>query len=814
MADRALLELVVARLSESPPQQDAAAVVVAAFEGEDAVRARLRGDGTGIAVVLAPVEAATSPPAVHLIEIEVEGFRGIGPPAVLRVEPGPGLTLVMGRNGSGKSSFAEALEVVLTGRNRRWERRSQVWRDGWQNLHHRHTRLTMRFAVEGRRAPLEVSRTWQDGAAVDQSQLTVDAKPAASLDALGWTQPLADYPPLLSHNELEHALDEPVKLHDALSGILGLGDLTDAIDALRKTRLALGKAGREAGDAGKQLIARLERADDERAQVVIAQLRKRTPDLAVVQRAVTGGGSGGDDGGTLRRLRDLAGLPVLDRELVVRAAADLREAANAVAYQRETDAGRAHATASLLREALAFHAHTETSDCPVCGTPDVLSFAWRLKTQERIAELEESARAAETAQAGLRAAVHQARRLIISPPRTLQDAAGLTVDVTGAVTAWETWAAAPQDDDAAALARHLETQGPPLINAVASLRAAANAELERRELSWQPLAEAVLEWLQLGRAAADAATHEKRVKAAEEWLRGAHDAIRNERFQPIAGAVQENWATLRQESNVTLGALELSGSGNQRRLKLDVTIDGEEGSALGVMSQGELNCLALSLFLPRASMPESPFHFVVIDDPVQAMDPAKVEGLARVLERAARDRQVIVLTHDDRLADAVRHLDIAATTIEIARREQSAVAARRVHDPASRYIDDAMAVAQSDDVPEEAVRVIPGFCRLALESASQLAAARRMRRQGARYAEVHAAMEGDKTLLQWLALGVFGDAQRSGDVVAALERRMPGAAEVVRRCNRGAHGGTVLSDRTGFVRSTERLVAVIGDEHR
>ena len=45
-------------------------------------------------------------------------------------------------------------------------------------------------------------------------------------------------------------------------------------------------------------------------------------------------------------------------------------------------------------------------------------------------------------------------------------------------------------------------------------------------------------------------------------------------------------------------------------------------------------------------MPESPFRFLVIDDPVQAMDPVKVEGLARVLHRTARTRQVIVLTHD------------------------------------------------------------------------------------------------------------------------------------------------------------------------
>jgi hypothetical protein len=59
------------------------------------------------------------------------------------------------------------------------------------------------------------------------------------------------------------------------------------------------------------------------------------------------------------------------------------------------------------------------------------------------------------------------------------------------------------------------------------------------------------------------------------------------------------------------------------------------------MSQGEVNALALSVFLPRARLPASPFRFLVIDDPVQAMDPAKVDGLARVLEKAAADRQVI-----------------------------------------------------------------------------------------------------------------------------------------------------------------------------
>src|SRR5438046_2184555 len=56
----------------------------------------------------------------YLTSLTVEGFRGIGPKQTLTVSPGPGLTIVVGRNGSGKSSFAEALEVALTGDSKRW----------------------------------------------------------------------------------------------------------------------------------------------------------------------------------------------------------------------------------------------------------------------------------------------------------------------------------------------------------------------------------------------------------------------------------------------------------------------------------------------------------------------------------------------------------------------------------------------------------------------------------------------------------------------------------------------------------------------
>lgn len=55
--------------------------------------------------VLAPGGVA-DPAGAYLGAITVQGFRGIGEQRRLDLVPGPGLTIVLGRNGSGKSSFA------------------------------------------------------------------------------------------------------------------------------------------------------------------------------------------------------------------------------------------------------------------------------------------------------------------------------------------------------------------------------------------------------------------------------------------------------------------------------------------------------------------------------------------------------------------------------------------------------------------------------------------------------------------------------------------------------------------------------------
>jgi len=809
MADLTLQHLVAAGLAETPPTvEGATALVLSAFQGPDALRATLDGHEP----TPAPAQDTTqAPTATYLAAIEVEGFRGIGPPVALTLEPSPGLTLVVGRNGSGKSSFAEALEMLLTGSNRRWTERAKVWQDGWRNLHHGPPRITGRFRPDGGRTVMTIERRWAHEADVAVSTLTVDGK-LRDLEENGWSRALQSWPPLLSHNELGRVLEgRPSELYDALAKILGLSEIAAAETLLRETRLDAERQIRDQETQAAKLLAPLEGLDDERARSVAEALRQEPWDLPAVERALSTNPVAVEERSALTRLRELSTLPVVPRERVDEVVGQLRDVGHDLERLRGTDAALARETAALLRQALQVHGPGhEGTDCPVCGTPGVITYQWKLQASARIQELEAQATSVEAVHQRAQRLLREARQLVSAPPPVLREAAEVGVDANPALTCWAVWGAAPESDDVVQTAAHLEGAAPPLIAAVAALRAAAQAELERREDRWRPAGHALAAWLPGAQQAEAQRARLPRLKAAEAWLKGAHEQLREQRFAPIADQVQDHWQDLRQSSSVELGQLHLEGTGSSthRRLTLDVSIDGEPGSALGVMSQGELNCLALSLFLPRARMAESPFRFIVIDDPVQAMDPVKVEGLARVLGNVAKDRQVVVLTHDDRLPEAVRRLDMEATIIEVTRREQSVVELRTALDPVRRHIEDALAVAQSKNVPPETHRVVPGFCRFALEAAAREAVTRRLAHEGKPYDEIERAWDQATTLLMRLALAFFGDETRAGEVMTYLNRQQgPWAGDAVAICNKGAHEAVDREQQMTTIRNVEQLTA-------
>jgi wobble nucleotide-excising tRNase len=240
---------------------------------------------------------------------------------------------------------------------------------------------------------------------------------------------------------------------------------------------------------------------------------------------------------------------------------------------------------------------------------------------------------------------------------------------------------------------------------------------------------------------------------------------------------------------------------------LDVRVDGTDGgAALGVMSQGELHALGLSLFLPRATVEQSPFRFVLIDDPVQAMDPAKVDGLAQVLAEVATGRQVVVFTHDDRLAEAVRRLQVPATVWEVQRGERSVVELRYNEDPVSRYFDDARAMMKTDGLPPDLrSELVAGCCRSAVEAAAHAKIRRTRLGRGERHAEVEKMISAATTTSKIVTLAVLGDPDQGADLLRTV-RAAQGAAGVdaLQRCREGAHHG-LAADLRPFVKHAERL---------
>jgi hypothetical protein len=299
------------------------------------------------------------------------------------------------------------------------------------------------------------------------------------------------------------------------------------------------------------------------------------------------------------------------------------------------------------------------------------------------------------------------------------------------------------------------------------------------------------------------------LKREEQRLKEEQARLKSERFEPIADRAIAYWNVLRHQSNVELERIELEGEGTKRRVDMSVTVDGVEGAALGVMSQGELHAIALSLFLPRATLADSPFRFVVIDDPVQSMDPARVDGLARVLEDVATTRQVIVFTHDDRLPEAVRRLGIDAHVLEVTRREGSVVEVREGRDPVSRNLADAGDVASSRALPPlVAQQVVPGFLRGAIEAACVEVLRRRRLGRGESHAQVEALLAANPKTASLLSLALFDTASKGADVAPAIRKWGGDLADAYQVAKSGAHAG-YHGDLEALVRDVRALCARI-----
>jgi recombinational DNA repair ATPase RecF len=788
-----LVDMVMQRAEESGKLDDEQLMLLLdALQGDDTGRtetARATSDPAS------PADPAGPAAGIFVSSVTVAGFRGIGPEARLDLRPGPGLTIVAGRNGSGKSTFSEAIETALTGDSYRWrKRKTQVWQADWRNLRESDPcRVRLTLTEEGIGTTV-VEVDWAPGAKLDGSTTWVQRGngPRQTIDALGWGPPMELYRPVLSYEELSGLLDGgQSQVYDALSKTLGLSAIADAQQRVDDVR-ARAREPRLAVDKRiDHLRPQLEQSPDDRAHDALRMLSAGDPDIDELQRLAAGVRDAAAD--PLATLRAVAALRLAPAEAVAAAESACVNAVERLAAHADTNAEAAERRIALFTHVVT-HLDAQPDalpvTCPLCRV-GTLDRAWLDAAHADLAGLRRQTDDVRAARATHATALAELRELLPGAPRWLLGDG--EVELAGrhdVVDAWIRLTESPLDtiDDV----RRFAGAHADLATRLAKLHDEAAAELSRREDAWAPLAAQVAQVATELQRVREADAEFARAKAVGTWLKDQANDLRNERLRPIAEHSRRIWAELRQESNVDLGEITLTGTKSARKAVLAARVDGAAAGALGVMSQGELHALSLALFLPRAIMPASPFRFVIIDDPVQAMDPAKVDGLARVLADIATTRQVVVFSHDDRLPEAVRRLTPDARIVRVHRSEGSRVAVVPETDPAQRHLDDARAVVK-DPGADRAVRrrVVPILCRLAVESACRdIVFARRLGRGDAR-SDVEQAWDDAKTARRHLALALRDDA-RADLTTWTNPGRRGNAMRVIGRANHDGLDGDAL----------------------
>ncbi|WP_329026214.1 AAA family ATPase [Streptomyces sp. NBC_01423] len=743
---------------------------------------------------------------IYLESVAVTRFRGIGPRAWLKLTPRPGVNLVVGRNGSGKSSIAEGIETAFTGVNLRWQGQHAMRSSNWRNLHDTGGRpeIEVKLAIEGDAGRSTLTRTWEgEGFGDSQAELKRPGHGRALLDQVDWKQDLQDFRPFLSYVDLDRMISgKPSEMYDAIATILGLGQLSAADSRLRREAKAL----EEAEKAAKAELPGLKEAlyeleDDDRAvQALVAIDTAGAPDFQALDALVTGL-PGGTDANLIAGLRAEADVQEPDVAQVCTAVDRLRKALADIEDLHGTGTEEALQRAELLERAVAHHdRHPDEGSCSVCGTAGVLDAAWAADAIAQIAALRQEAETAAGARSELRSAARAVQDLVHTPTRI----------PTSLTDPWHAWTACRSISDPGELARRALDAAVPLADACAAVKERAIRELEKRDERWRRLVLRLAGWAEKAQAVEANKSQLRDIKKASTWIKALATELREQRMEGFAEQSQRIWEQLRQESNIDLKAVSLKGSekATVRKLVMNVSVDGQDASALSVMSQGEQHSLALSLFLPRAATADSPFGFIVIDDPVQSMDPAKVNGLAQVLHELGEHRQVVVFTHDTRLQRAFTSQDLPVTVFEVERAKSSKVKVKPVTDPVRQALDDARALASTSDLPTAArTHVLPSLCRIALENAFLEATWIRHHRSGAPEHSLQAAVgEADK-LLKVAALALFGDAGRTGDVYRELRTLCgPRAVELLKQCQNGAHAaGAQIIDPHRFVDDIETM---------
>lgn len=730
----------------------------------------------------------------RLQEVRAEGYQGIGAeqPLIVELDVTPGITVLHGPNGSGKSSLADAVDTALRGGPRPpgatgtggnlplWERQHRG-RDADE------ARVEVTLVDGADRLVLGCRMASSGDISKPSATLTIAGTSRDVTLSEAWFSALAGHQPVFGYANIERRVQVAKDLQIFLEPLLTFGGCFAALsqaldDAAAPAQEAAGRWQRALTAA--QLGVR--ELDQERRQPTAPDLTELAwpgPAEDVEQWLADAGLQ--DSGPALPEITD-------DHLATCRNAASAAEQAvqDLTLAEASLHARLAAPLRSLEREAQ--HRGEDGDVCPVCATEGV---DWLSRLTASLADLTDLAELNGRAVASLRVLTSTTVRQLAQLAEVLESVV-LPEELTPVVGRLR--AAMASYQEAVDEAGHQPTAG--VRAAATGLRTAlqdkstASAAGEASRLSeharqWRLARRAAVESLLTAcRDDGEEAAQEPEWKSAAANLRTLQNELRRDRAETLRTTTSAAVEQLLADVGVQVAGLTVS----QREAALEIKDEAGKPVSMSMLSAGQRNALLLAPLLALRS--GGPFGFLVLDDPVHAFDAVRVDRLAAILGRLARDRRVVVLTHDERLREHLLEQS-AAPDLRTVRRDAAGIVHVDVGRPPWRVlIDDAVkALALSEGLGGVGrTDVVRGLCRMAVDDAVRAAVHRHAHSSGLDVRAALASLDDKSTTsarLRHVRSTFAGSAAavHADSVLVQLQPHLQG-------WNRSAHGNPVETE--------------------
>lgn len=577
---------------------------------------------------------------MKLASIEIAGFRGSLP--LLTLDLGQKSVCIFGENGYGKSTIADGLEFWSTGDIGAFHR-SGCGLDAAVHVYANEAAITVRTDGGGPICRRLKGKSASDLEVVGQ---VADTDKAAGL-------------PLLRHETVSDFIRKSAgDKKDELLQLVGLEPLAGFRDALRKAKTEAKRSSEAATSAlDVERVVLVEKCEEKDPVAFAEELRAK----AKLESPI----------GSLDELRqltveappdkarpDLQGaVDNLDRYLIQAGSGDHKEWDALIA---DKDAVQSQAIATLLREGQTVMPLWPEDSCPLCLS-DYPREELSAELAQRVDELKEIESRFATAKEQLEATNRRWQELEQSLNTVLQvTPGGGWPNQASLETAKEAVHEHVQQLTGAIQGRAAAPAHPALSLAseLEEMRKAATAEASPEQAARIGLS---LLRAQLQRVDASAT----KCRAAENDL-ATIDALLGIADAQIEAAI--NAAIKEIGDLVATYYLKISGSTVYSDVKIaydskyaggaefSIVYDGKETfrPPQRIMSNGQLNALALAFFLAKTKLSGNHWRTIVLDDVVSSFGGIHRRGLLDLLDSEFADWQVLLLTHDKTFSQLAR----------------------------------------------------------------------------------------------------------------------------------------------------------------